>query len=328
MKKLLLTMALLGAVFTVSACSENKDVASDESSELLAKPEVTQSATKESESANGDSGTDETGKYEKIQYGIYELYFPIIKESDKIRGVEYLYDAYFAENVNVHKSINRPEGTSSVEGNTQLSCCAAALPEFAVDSEEKQITRDEMAESKNELIKTRVARAYRESDEETNVSYERDEEPDRNKKMKHEFKHVDVQAVSFALYESFYETIPNLTVNVYGMSYSTWNKYMQEDDVYSINDTKAMMTALAENNYSDCDKLASRKIDKSGVYYMDYSEYNKDNRYKQFLMVLEMEDIPCEYSFYISEGMGYVMDEGGESAYAAWKEANKAKFIE
>ena len=81
MKKLLLTMALLGAVFTVSACSENKDVASDESSELLAKPEVTQSATKESESANGDSGTDETGKYEKIQYGIYELYFPIIKES-------------------------------------------------------------------------------------------------------------------------------------------------------------------------------------------------------------------------------------------------------
>lgn len=189
MKKLLLTMALLGAVFTVSACSENKDVASDESSELLANPEVTQASTKESESANGDSGTDETGKYEKIQYGIYELYFPIIKESDKIRGVEYLYDAYFAENVNVHKSINRPEGTSSVEGNTQLSCCAAAFPEFAVDSEEKQITRDEMAESKNELIKTRVASAYRESDEETNVSYERDEEADRNKKMKHEFKH-------------------------------------------------------------------------------------------------------------------------------------------
>lgn len=25
----------------------------------------------------------------------------------------------------------------------------------------------------------------------------------------------------------------------------------------------------------------------------------------------EMDDIPCEYSFYISEGMGYVMDEGG-----------------
>ncbi len=75
MKKLLLTMTLLGVMFTVSACSGNKDAASDESSELLAKPEVTQAAAKESESVNGDSGTDETGKYEKIQYGIYEIYW-------------------------------------------------------------------------------------------------------------------------------------------------------------------------------------------------------------------------------------------------------------
>ncbi len=43
-----------------------KDVVSDESSDLLAKPEVTQASTKESESVNGNSGTDETGKYEKI----------------------------------------------------------------------------------------------------------------------------------------------------------------------------------------------------------------------------------------------------------------------
>ena len=224
------------------------------------------------------------------------------------------------------QSINRPEGTSSVEGNTQLSCCAAALPEFAVDSEEKQITRDEMAESKNELIKTRVASAYRESDEETNVSYERDEEADRNKKMKHEFKHVDVQAVSFALYESFYETIPNLTVNVYGMSYSTWNKYMPEDDVYSINDTKAMMSALAENNYSDCDKLASRKIDKSGVYYMDYSEYNKDNRYKQLFIVAEFDEMPVDYAVAINDDMNYNISNPQD--YAKWKENNKDKFIE
>ncbi len=53
---------------------ETKDVVSDESSELLAKPEVTQAATKEGESFNDNSETDETGKYEN-QYGIYELYF-------------------------------------------------------------------------------------------------------------------------------------------------------------------------------------------------------------------------------------------------------------
>ena len=322
MKKLLLTMTLLGTVFTVSACSGNKDVVSDESSELLAKPEVTQAATKEGESFNDNSETDETGKYEKIQYGIYELYFPIIKESDKIRGVQYLYDAYYAENMDVYKSINRPDGTSSVEGNMQLSCYAAPFPEFAVDSEEKQITRDEMAESKKELIKTRVAEAYREENE----GYARDEEPDINKKIKNEFKHVDVQAVSFALYESFYETIPNLTVNVYGMSYSTWNKYLSEDDVFSNNELLAMKSALAENNYSDCDKLASREIDKSGVYYMDYSEYNKDNRYKQLFIVAEFDEMPVDYAVAINDDMNYNISKPED--YAKWKENNKDKFIE
>ena len=107
MKKIILVIVALIFMFTVSACSGKKDVVSDESSDLLAKPEVTQASTKESESVNGNSGTDETGKYEKIQYGEDEIYFPIIKESDKIRGVQYLYDAYYAENMDVYKSINR-----------------------------------------------------------------------------------------------------------------------------------------------------------------------------------------------------------------------------
>ena len=45
MRRVLLTTVLLGVMFTVSACSGNKDVVSDESSGLLAKPEVTQAAT-------------------------------------------------------------------------------------------------------------------------------------------------------------------------------------------------------------------------------------------------------------------------------------------
>ena len=40
MRKVLLTAALLGVMFTVSACSRNKDAVSDESSELLDKPEL------------------------------------------------------------------------------------------------------------------------------------------------------------------------------------------------------------------------------------------------------------------------------------------------
>lgn len=222
----------------------------------------------------------------------------------------------------MYQSINRPDGTSSVEGNMQLSCCAAAFPEFAVDSEEKEITRDGMAESKNELIKTRVAETYRRIYE-TPIYYR---EFDSDEKMKNILEHVDVQAVSFALYESFYETIPNLTVNVYGMSYSTWNKYLSEDDVFSNNELLAMKSALAENNYSDCDKLASREIDKSGVYYMDYSEYNKHNRYKQLFIVAEFDEMPVDYAVVINDAMNYNISKPED--YAKWKENNKDKFIE
>ena len=312
MKKIILVIVALIFMFTVSACSGKKDVVSDESSDLLAKPEVTQASTKESESVNGNSGTDETRKYEKIQYGEDEIYFPIIKESDKIRGVQYLYDAYYAENMDVYKSINRPDGTSSVEGNMQLSCCAGALPDFAV------IT-DEMIDTKNELIKKRVSEAYTRTTE--GGAY------NRAQKAKYQINNnVDVQAVSFALYESFYETIPNLTVNVYGISSSTWNKYLPEDDIYSYNDFTDMMSALAENNYSDCDKLASREIDKSGVYYMDYSEYNKDNRYKQLLIVAEFDEMPVDYAVVINDAMNYNISKRED--YAKWKENNKDKFIE
>lgn len=319
MKKIILVIVALIFMFTVSACSGKKDIVSDESSDLLAKPEVTQASTKESESVNGNSGTDETGKYEKIQYGEDEIYFPIIKESDKIRGVQYLYDAYYAENMDVYKSINRPDGTSSVEGNMQLSCCAGALPDFAVITDEMINKRNEMIDTKNELIKKRVSEAYTRTTE--GGAY------NRAQKAKYQINNnVDVQAVSFALYESFYETIPNLTVNVYGISSSTWNKYLPEDDIYSYNDFTDMMSALAENNYSDCDKLASREIDKSGVYYMDYSEYNKDNRYKQLFIVAEFDEMPVDYAVVINDAMNYIITKPED--YVKWKENNKDKFIE
>ena len=87
-----------------------------------------------------------------------------------------------------------------------------------------------------------------------------------------------------------------------------------------------MMTALAENNYSDCDKLASREIDKSGVYYMDYSEYNKDNRYKQLFIVAEFDEMPVDYAVVINDAMNYNISNSQD--YAKWKEDNKDKFIE
>ena len=78
MRRVLLTTVLLGVMFTVSACSGNKDVVSDDSSKLLDKPEVTQAATKEKESGSSDSDNDSEDRYKKIQFGEDELFFPNI----------------------------------------------------------------------------------------------------------------------------------------------------------------------------------------------------------------------------------------------------------
>ncbi|MFR2706837.1 MAG: hypothetical protein ACLTAT_11120 [Lachnospira eligens] len=127
---------------------------------------------------------------------------------------------------------------------------------------------------------------------------------------------------------TFFDTIPDIKLSIYGIPHEVWNRYLSEDDRYSSNQKLNTWATFKDNNYSECDLLAARQIETTDLYYIDYAEFNKDNRYKQFLMVLEMGHIPCEYSFYITGNMGYVMDEGGESAYAAWKEANKNKFIE
>ena len=112
MRRGLLTAVLLGVMLTFSACSENKDVVSDESSELLAKPDVTQASAKELESGSADSDSASAGKFKKIQFGDLELYLPDIAEADKKRGVKYVDDAYSLDMdlYEIHKKINKPDG--------------------------------------------------------------------------------------------------------------------------------------------------------------------------------------------------------------------------
>ena len=282
MRRGLLTATLLGVMFTVSACSGNKDVVSDESSELLAKPDVTQASAKGLESGSADSDSASAGKFKKIQFGDLELYLPDIAEAHKKRGVKYVDDAYSLDMdlYEIHKKINKPDGMKIKNADG----FGIGMP-YREYSEELQKQVEEFNCTVTEVF----------SDPETIEDGNRDGGNDAI--LLHEISAIDVLAIS-------------------------------ADDRYSRDQNTKMLEAFRSNGYSECDLIADREIKTTDVYYMDYAWFNKDNRYKQFLMVLEMEDIPCEYSFYISEGMGYVMDEGGESAYAAWKEANKAKFIE
>lgn len=313
MRKVLLTAALLGVMFTVSACSGSKDIVSGESSKLLDKPEITQASTKEKESGSSDLGSTSEDRYKKIQYGDLELYLPNIAEADKKRGVKYVDDAYSMEMdiSDIYKKINKPDGMKIKNAGG-----------FGIGMPYREYS-EELEKQLNEAFNYTVSEAFNDT-----VRTENSASSGNDKIQQHTVSPVDVLAISFAIYEDFFDSVPDIKLSIYGIPHEVWNRYLSEDDRYSSNQERNTWNTFKDNNYLECDLLAARQIETTDVYYIDYAKFNKDNRYKQFLMVLEMGHIPCEYSFYISEGMGYVIDEGGESAYAAWKEANKAKFIE
>ncbi len=211
----------------------------------------------------------------------------------------------------IHKKINKPDGMKIKNADG----FGIGMP-YREYSEELQKQVEEFNCTVTEVF----------SDPETIEDGNRDGGNDAI--LLHEISAIDVLAISFAIYEDFFDTIPDIKLSIYGIPHEVWNRYLSEDDRYSSNQKLNTWATFKDNNYSECDLLAARQIETTDLYYIDYAEFNKDNRYKQFLMVLEMGHIPCEYSFYITGNMGYVMDEGGESAYAAWKEANKNKFIE
>lgn len=211
----------------------------------------------------------------------------------------------------IYKKINKPDGMKIKNAGG-----------FGIGMPYREYS-EELEKQLNEAFNNTVSEAFNDT-----VRTENSTSSGNDKIEQHTVSPVDVLAISFAIYEDFFDSVPDIKLSIYGIPHEVWNRYLSEDDNYSWNQERNTLNTFKNNNYSECDLLAARRIETTDVYYIDYAEFNKDNRYKQFLMVLEMGHIPCEYSFYITGNMGYVMDEGGESAYAAWKEANKDKFIE
>lgn len=193
MRKVLLTAALFGVMFTFSACSRNKDVVSDESSKLLDKPEVTQASTKEKESGSSDSGSTSADRYKKIQYGDLELYLPNIAEADKKRGVQYVDDAYSleADIYDIYKKINKPDGMKI----DIITGFGIAMPYREYSEElEKQV---------NEAFNYTVYEGFSDTVVRTEKSASSGKDNDDDEIKQYTVSPVDVQAISFAIYEDF-----------------------------------------------------------------------------------------------------------------------------
>ena len=140
----------------------------------------------------------------------------------------------------------------------KLSCVGMSLLLLlivACEKKEEEVTEEKINEEYT----------YEEADEATNLNL------------------CDVLAFSAALYEEFFGNDIVVEMEVYGITYDYYNQTMGTYDYSSEQYDEYEKTV--ENDYSEFDKLISYTIENSGVYYIDFTEFDND-KYEDYYCVL------------------------------------------
>lgn len=302
---------IIGGIFTIglliSGCGGNSTGSEAVSTETMTEPmyETHNIITDES-----DSQKETKDGYLEIKVSDVKIYVPYIE--NKIPGVAYLEDNYEYANesklLDSYRRINKPDGTSEsiLKAGHEMNFAHIPAPEVA-DYEEFSHDTSCMSQAFSDYANTNS------------------ESPEGGLVQKYEMATYDIQAISVCLYEDFYESVPQLTISVYGITDELWNKYLGSEDYYSSNQKADMFADLKKSNYEQCDKIAEKKISESGIYYMDFTEYNQIKDYKQYIVVCNMDEYDSEYGFFIKSAFNY--DISDINVYNKWKDDNKNKYI-
>ena len=130
----------------------------------------------------------------------------------------------------------------------------------------------------------------------------------------------DVLSFSAALYEDFFECDMSFQLDIYGVSKEYFNDKL---GTYTYSGTQYEEYCKGiEEDYKSFDHLSSYNLDESGVYYIDFTQYN--DAYEDYYLVMTDKSVDnITYNIYGSGG--YIMED--ENAYQKWREDNKDKFI-
>lgn len=252
----------------------------------------------------------------KYRQGKY-WYYPYV--ADKMDGVVYVDESeyaneeefkYLQDKITVCAEYNKPTGCDIASSKYAwgFGTGEVGTPEFAI----KDKVYDKEAEKWDKLL---IHRNYISFD----GSYGENNEDKFDSTAK--LRDIDVQAVSFAIYEDFYEEIPQLTVEIYAVTKEFAKKKL--GDTYKLGTAKDIIDVYSKD-YSDFELVSSKKIDKTGVYYIDWKSIDSNDDYLFYIISLDWEYV-SECSCYMSgESMYNITD---EKAYAEWKETNKDKFL-
>lgn len=309
MKRVSSLMCIAMCVIIYLGCGVDTGTTGENQDEQLTPPVYeTQSMPEDVKATEAAKSIIEVGgyKYEPVEIlvmGEKEYkYIPYIEADDKVQGVLYWDDTYKRKDKDRFNGFNSPAGTETL---SRISLSSFFHQISAPNDENDKAIR------KCPLIAT--SRFYNPSGVEDDY-YTFSE------------RKYDVRYISFALYENYYREVPQVTVKLYGVSEELWNKHIKERDDHSFlwTDYYKFEKMCEADNYSNCTLIAEKKLDKTGVYYVDFKEIEKTKKYKQYYFTMEMSE-SMQYSYNV-EGWG-VYNIVDEAAYTAWKKEHKNQFI-
>lgn len=236
-----------------------------------------------------------------------DMYYPYVV--DKVKGVTYIEEMISGRYTDGDFVVNnRPEGCLSIiRSRSSFYASNMVQPEMA-DKSVRWMTK------RNKL-------RYIEQGEQLNAV----EQVDKTDIYRYEIEKQDVQAISCALYEDFFDEVPNMTIDVYGIPVKLWIDTFGSEMILSEDQYNKFMTRCDNNSFSQLDLLAHRTIDKTDVYYVDYNDLRGKGDYAQIIFVISFDKM-ADYTFYINGSAMYEIYDN--AAYTQWKEENTDRFIQ
>lgn len=142
-------------------------------------------------------------------------------------------------------------------------------------------------------------------------------------RLPYEVSMQDVQAISCALYENFFDTIPAMRIRIYGIPTSVFAQKVSADMKFSKEVYRTFQKEYQKNQLQEFDLLAEKNIEKTGVYYVDYTQIQGD--YIQYLIKIDFSQA-VPYCYQINANGVYMVEK--QEQYQEWKEQHREQFIE
>lgn len=297
---------LLLILCCISGCGKNSRSVENE---VLTEPEYeTRSIVQENETMQVYDGW-ERADCPANDEGIKYVYYPHVE--NKIKGVSYVEDSlgYATDfSVETFKSINCPVGCKSIK--------------HKVEGCESQCNSQPQLEGSSNRKRNNLLMVVEEGEIRLGLG---EGITANNDTTKWEIQTQDVQAISFAIYEDFFDTIPELTVKLYGIPTALWEGELGNTMEFSSKQYREFINQYENNNFTQFDLLTEKKIEKTDVYYIDYNDLHEKGDYIQILIVLNFDkEMPYTYRM-CGDGIYEISD---RAAYNEWKNKNINLFIQ